>query len=78
MSAIESGRIITDAWLGSSWFNTSRSCVEVRLCGPAVLIRGSKYLREPASDPAAQPIICVSGAEWDAFLGRARAGVFDL
>ncbi|MTK30255.1 DUF397 domain-containing protein [Nocardia seriolae] len=67
----------------SEWRKSSRSgdggggnCVEVLLADEAVLIRDSKYLRDSANDPAAQPIIGVSGVEWDVFLAGVRAGVF--
>ncbi|WP_369640680.1 DUF397 domain-containing protein, partial [Nocardia sp. JMUB6875] len=44
------------------------NCVEVLFAADTVLIRDSKYLRDSANDPAGQPIVGVSGAEWDVFL----------
>ncbi|MTE12790.1 DUF397 domain-containing protein [Nocardia sp. CT2-14] len=67
------------------WRKSSRSgdggggnCVEVLLTDEAVLIRDSKYLRDPANDPAHQPVVSVPGPQWDAFLAGVRAGAFDL
>ncbi|MGW4123012.1 DUF397 domain-containing protein [Nocardia sp. NPDC004711] len=53
------------------------NCVEVKSAGTAILIRDSKYLRDPSNDPEAQPIITVSIAQWRDFLdvvaGRSTA-----
>ncbi|WP_067647358.1 DUF397 domain-containing protein [Nocardia harenae] len=53
------------------------ACVEVRATDAAVLIRDSKYLRDPGNDPAAQPIIAITIAQWHRFLdavtGRSAA-----
>ncbi|WP_216900422.1 DUF397 domain-containing protein [Nocardia alni] len=61
---------------GSSWFKSSfskdaASCVEVRFTPGTVLIRDSKYLRDPANPPAAQPIIAIPAMSWPAFLALA-------
>ena len=58
---------------GSSWFKSSfskdaASCVEVRFTPGTVLIRDSKYLRDPANPPAAQPIITIPAESWPTFL----------
>ncbi|QIS08822.1 DUF397 domain-containing protein [Nocardia arthritidis] len=60
----------------SGWFKSSRSndgpnCVEVKFEGDSVLIRDSKYLRDPANEPSAQPVITVPVRAWDRFLGIA-------
>ncbi|WP_067818179.1 DUF397 domain-containing protein [Nocardia inohanensis] len=67
-----------DGWRKSSYSGDGGggNCVEVRLAEVAVLIRDSKYLRDPANDPAAQPIISLAGPEWDAFLSAIDAGRF--
>ncbi|MGQ4619748.1 DUF397 domain-containing protein [Nocardia sp. R7R-8] len=53
------------------------SCVEVKANGTTILIRDSKYLRDPSNDPEAQPIIPVTVAQWRQFLdvvtGRSEA-----
>ncbi len=61
---------------GSSWFKSSfskdaASCVEIRFTSSAVMIRDSKYLRNPANPPAAQPIITIPAESWPTFLARA-------
>jgi hypothetical protein len=58
------------------WFKSSRSqgsenCVEVQFAGDRVLIRDSKYLRNPSNEPTAQPIITVPAADWQTFLDAA-------
>lgn len=53
------------------------SCVEVKVTETAILIRDSKYLRDPGNEPDAQPIIAVTVAQWRHFLdtvaGRSTA-----
>ncbi|BCK59411.1 DUF397 domain-containing protein [Nocardia wallacei] len=53
------------------------NCVEVKSAGAAILIRDSKYLRDPSNDPEAQPIISITVAQWSDFLeavaGRSEA-----
>lgn len=44
------------------------NCVEVKSAGAAILIRDSKYLRDPSNDPEAQPIISITVAQWSDFL----------
>lgn len=58
-------------WCKSSRSQGSDHCVEVRFDGGRVLIRDSKYLRNSANDPAAQPIISLSPAEWATFRSAA-------
>ncbi|MGW0050119.1 DUF397 domain-containing protein [Nocardia cyriacigeorgica] len=62
--------------LADGWRKSSRSgdggggnCVEVKFDGDVVLIRDSKYLRNPANDPAEQPVITLSADKWETFIG---------
>jgi hypothetical protein len=58
------------------WFKSTRSgpncdnCVEVAFVGEAIALRDSK-------DPAGPALIFTQG-EWDAFVGGAKDGEFDL
>jgi hypothetical protein len=58
------------------WFKSTRSgpnsdnCVEVAFVGPAIAVRDSK-------DPEG-PALVFTEAEWDAFVGGAKDGEFDL
>ncbi|WP_040785088.1 DUF397 domain-containing protein [Nocardia pneumoniae] len=61
-------RPVSTGWFTSTRSNNGNQCVEVRFDGDAVLIRDSKYRRNPANRPADEPIITVSAAEWTAFL----------
>src|SRR5258708_7785938 len=58
-------------WFTSTRTNDGSQCVEVRFEGEQVLVRDSKYLRDAANDPAAQPIIKIPLREWPAFLAAA-------
>ncbi|MFI5776028.1 DUF397 domain-containing protein [Nocardia sp. NPDC051570] len=58
-------------WFKSSFSTQSSSCVEALFTEGAVLIRDSKYLRNPANDPAAQPIISILAKDWREFLASA-------
>ncbi len=66
-------RVSTD---GARWRKSRRSgpysdnCVEVAFVGDGVVLRDSK-------DPAG-PVLLFTGAEWDAFVGGAKDGEFDL
>ncbi|WP_329414640.1 DUF397 domain-containing protein [Nocardia vinacea] len=62
----------TTGWFKSSWSSETQSCVEVKFDGDLVLIRDSKYLRDPANDPTAQPTIAVLAEDWNAFLRAAN------
>lgn len=65
------------------WKKAARSggnggnCVEVKAEGPFVLIRDSKYLRDPSNAVEMQPIIAITAAQWREFLdvvaGRSAA-----
>ncbi len=59
------------SWFKSSFSRDAASCVEVRFNGKVVDIRDSKYLRNPANPPAAQPIITIPAESWPTFLARA-------
>jgi len=60
----------------ATWRKSSRSgpncdnCVEVAFVGPAIAVRDSKNPTGPA--------LIFTPDEWDAFLGGARDGEFDL
>jgi hypothetical protein len=59
------------------WFKSSASsgtgcCVETAFHPDEVLMRDSKYLRDPADDPDLQPIISSSHADWTAFVDAVR------
>ncbi|WP_040871292.1 DUF397 domain-containing protein [Nocardia exalbida] len=59
-------------WFTSTRSNNGNQCVEVRFDGDAVLIRDSKYRRDPANRPGDEPVITVTAAEWTAFLDAVR------
>ncbi|WP_330233732.1 DUF397 domain-containing protein [Nocardia sp. NBC_00508] len=65
-------RPASTGWFTSTRSNNGNQCVEVRFDGDAVLIRDSKYRRNPANRPADEPIITVTVAEWTAFLDVLR------
>ncbi len=60
----------------AQWFKSTRSgpncdnCVEVAFVGEAIAVRASK-------NPAG-PALIFTTAEWDAFVGGAKDGEFDL
>ncbi|MGK8521276.1 DUF397 domain-containing protein [Nocardia asteroides] len=66
-------RPVRTGWFTSTRSNNGNQCVEVRFDGDAVLIRDSKYRRDPANRPADEPVITVTAAEWTAFLDAVRA-----
>lgn len=61
---------------GAQWFKSTRSgvdcdnCVEVAFVGEAIAVRDSKQPGGPA--------LIFTPAEWDAFVGGAKDGEFDL
>ncbi|BCK59358.1 hypothetical protein NWFMUON74_71300 [Nocardia wallacei] len=61
-------------WFTSSRTNNGNQCVEVRFDGDAVLIRDSKFRRDPAHRPADEPVITVTAGEWMAFLDAVIGG----
>jgi hypothetical protein len=59
----------------ANWFKSSLSgdmgnCVEISYTADGVAIRNSKR-------GSASPILLFTAAEWDAFIGGAKAGEFD-
>ncbi|TLG13404.1 DUF397 domain-containing protein [Nocardia cyriacigeorgica] len=62
------------SWRTSSYSGTNGGqCVEIAFDRESVLIRDTKYLRNPANDPAAQPVITLPASAWPAFLAAACA-----
>ncbi|MGQ4597875.1 DUF397 domain-containing protein [Nocardia sp. R6R-6] len=59
-------------WFTSTRSNNGNQCVEIRFDGDAVLIRDSKYRRNPANRSVDEPIITVTATEWTAFLDVLR------
>ncbi|MFI5781231.1 DUF397 domain-containing protein [Nocardia sp. NPDC051570] len=64
-------RPMRTGWFKSSFSNQGTNCVEVRFDGDVVLVRDSKYLRNPANDPTIEPVIRMRAADWAAFLEAA-------
>ncbi|MBF6333206.1 DUF397 domain-containing protein [Nocardia transvalensis] len=64
-------------WFKSSLSTQGTNCVEIQFDDGVVLMRDSKYLRNPANDPQQQPIIAIPLAHWTAFLDLA-AGTASL
>jgi hypothetical protein len=56
-------------WFTSSYTN-GHGCVEVKFEGDLVHIRDTKYLRDPANDPATNPIITLPAIKWKWFLEK--------
>ncbi|QIS20893.1 DUF397 domain-containing protein [Nocardia terpenica] len=71
MSRTSAATSAPTSWIKSSHSNASQSCVEIRFGDGVVLIRDSKYLRDPANDSAAQPFISIPTDDWPAFLDAA-------
>ncbi|WP_063062220.1 DUF397 domain-containing protein [Nocardia sienata] len=62
-------------WRTSSYSGTNGGqCVQVAFGSQTVFIRDSKYLRDPANDPAVQPIIAIDSTLWPRFLDHVKAG----
>ncbi|WP_331765128.1 DUF397 domain-containing protein [Nocardia sp. NBC_01388] len=59
------------AWRKATRSGGDGNCLEVTADGTAILIRDSKYLRDPDNDAALQPIMSVSIAQWQTFLSVA-------
>ncbi|WP_416566158.1 DUF397 domain-containing protein [Nocardia testacea] len=52
-------------WRTSSYSGTNGGqCVQVAFGSQTVFIRDSRYLRDPANDPAAQPIVAIDINLW--------------
>ncbi|MFI5781956.1 DUF397 domain-containing protein [Nocardia sp. NPDC051570] len=58
-------------WRKSSYSSGEGQCVEVRFDTTTILLRDSKFQRNPANDPAAQPIITLPSESWPVFLDLA-------
>lgn len=65
--------VFTD-WFTSTRSNNGNQCVEVRFDGDAVLIRDSKYRRNPANRPAEEPVITVTASLWTSFINLLNSG----
>ena len=66
-------------WYKSSYSCESMACVEVSMGGgDHILVRDSKYRRDPANDAATQPILSFTPSEWQAFTAGVIAGEFEL
>ncbi|WP_036527070.1 DUF397 domain-containing protein [Nocardia sp. CNY236] len=60
-------------WRKATASNNGGDCVELRFTEDGVLVRDSKYIRDPANDPAAAPTITIPVSLWPAFLNRVAA-----
>lgn len=56
-------------WFTSTRTNNGNQCVEVRFDGAVVLIRDSKFRRDPERRHEPEPVITVTAPEWMSFLG---------
>lgn len=61
-------------WFTSSYSANGHSCVEVRFDAHSVFVRDTKYRRNPANDPATQPIIALPAIKWKGFLEKVVTG----
>lgn len=71
MNVCPPARTPPSGWFKSTFSDHGNACVEVRFTPGAVLIRDSKYSRDPNNDPATQPVITVPLTLWPSFLDRA-------
>ncbi|MCU1640835.1 MAG: hypothetical protein JWN03_1110 [Nocardia sp.] len=60
-------------WFTSTRTNNGNQCVEVRFDGDAVLIRDSKFRRNPAHCGRPEPVITVTAADWMSFLATVQS-----
>ncbi len=74
MATTPTHRSVSTGWFTSTRSNNGNQCVEVRFDGAAVLVRDSKYRRDPANHPADEPVITVTAPEWTVFLDSLRTG----
>ncbi|WP_068025409.1 DUF397 domain-containing protein [Nocardia mexicana] len=72
MSTTARYRPETTGWFTSTRTNNGNQCVEVRFDGGAVLIRDSKFRRDPAHRREDEPVITVTASEWMTFLDAVR------
>lgn len=59
---------ISTHWRKATASTNGGDCVEVKAHGATILIRDSKYLRDPTNDPDLQPIITITATQWHVFL----------
>ena len=64
-------------WFKSSFSGGHDCCVEITFDDGGVLVRDSKFKRDPLNDVEAEPILSFTDAEWTAFIAGAKAGEFD-
>lgn len=74
MASTATFRSVFTDWFTSSRSNNGNQCVEVRFDGDAVLIRDSKYRRNPANRTAEEPIITVTASLWTSFINLLNSG----
>ncbi|GAB4590318.1 DUF397 domain-containing protein [Nocardia sp. IFM 10818] len=60
-------------WRKASASGHSGDCVEIAETGTHVLIRDSKYRRDPANSLAVEPILSVTPDEWTTFVTAIRS-----
>ncbi|WP_280462228.1 DUF397 domain-containing protein [Nocardia carnea] len=70
-------------WRKASRSGNNNNCVEIAFDDQHVLIRDSKYLRDPANDPETEPVITIPVLSWPTFLnvvvyGETGEGAPDL
>ena len=70
MSNHEHSSVRPVGWFKSSYSNNGGGCVEVKFDGDSVLVRDTKYRRNPANDPATEPIIALPSFKWKGFLEK--------
>ena len=58
-------------WHTSSFTENGSGCVEIKHEDGRVLVRDTKYLRDPANDLAAEPILAMPLTAWPGFLTAA-------
>lgn len=64
--------------IGTQWHKATASnnggdCVEIRFTDDKVLVRDSKYRRDPANDSGDAPVITIPLPSWPTFLNRVAA-----
>ncbi|WP_330251529.1 DUF397 domain-containing protein [Nocardia sp. NBC_00565] len=74
MATTATSRSVFTDWFTSTRSNNGNQCVEVRFDGDAVLIRDSKYRRNPANRPAEEPIITITASQWTSFINLLNSG----
>jgi hypothetical protein len=77
MTNLEHKSVRRIGWFTSSYTTNGGNCVEVKFDGDSVLVRDTKYRRNPANDPATQPIIALPAIKWKGFLEKVVTGSVD-